>query len=93
MWNPNIDITLKFVGAQLMVYKSQNKNMFQRDNVSALEMSNIYHLFKALGDFSLTAEYINEHQIPTIVQAVQTGRTPDPVDAELFSWAGLDEST
>jgi len=51
---------------------------------SALDMSNIYHCFKAFqGDAIGFVNYLIDNDVPTLVQALHTGTTP-PANAQNY---------
>lgn len=60
-----------------------------RDVTSALQLSNIYHMLKALqGDLKDWTRFLNTNGVPTLIQAIHTGLTP-PIDCTDYEMDGL----
>eukprot|EP00604_Paraphysomonas_vestita_P004275 CAMPEP_0174825176 /NCGR_PEP_ID=MMETSP1107-20130205/42508_1 /TAXON_ID=36770 /ORGANISM="Paraphysomonas vestita, Strain GFlagA" /LENGTH=159 /DNA_ID=CAMNT_0016056547 /DNA_START=566 /DNA_END=1045 /DNA_ORIENTATION=+ len=65
--------------------------VFLRANFTALDLSNIYYMMKAMEqDMERFIQQLNDNPFPTIVQAVRTGGTP-PVNSDLFNIEGHEE--
>eukprot|EP01034_Spumella_vulgaris_P044486 gene44486-55332_t len=71
----------KLTGGVFTVSKGVIVVVTVRGVITALQLSNIYHMLKALqGDLPEWIRFLRKNGVPTLVQAIHTGNTP-PIDA------------
>jgi len=80
----------KLTGGVFTVSKGLIVVVTVREVTTALQLSNIYHMLKALqGDLSEWTRFLRKNGVPTLIQAIHTGNTP-PVDATHYELDGLE---
>ena len=79
-------------GGRFEIAKGNFTEVQINEVVTAIALSNIYHLLKAMEhDMDGFVVYLKTHGVPTLVEAIKTGNTP-PHDAEDFELKGFNMS-